>query len=149
MEVGCQYFWSKWSTSFQAMITSVQAMINRLKDEIGPHSHVTPDHSILVLLAWPLLSLRRPVMLLTLYVKVALDVARTWNNTQPYLLDKVKQLVGCWRFTSRQHLRSYQDGYWLVTVCTHSDFIVLPYWGCWHHDLIFLLVTLSWHWANQ
>ena len=27
-------------------------------------------------------------------------------------------------FTSFQHLRSYQGGYWLVTVSTHADFIV-------------------------
>ena len=48
-------------------------------------------------------------------------------------------------FTSQQRLRSYQDGHWLVTVCTHGDFIVLPHWhtSCHHHDLI------SWHWANQ
>ena len=26
-------------------------------------------------------------------------------------------------FTSWQHPRSYQDRYWLVTVCTHGDFI--------------------------
>ena len=31
-------------------------------------------------------------------------------------------------FTSLQHLRSYQDGYRLVTVSTHGDFIVLPHW---------------------
>ena len=38
-------------------------------------------------------------------------------------------LVGCWKFTSWQHLRSYQDGHWLVTVRTHGGFIVLPNWG--------------------
>ena len=27
-----------------------------------------------------------------------------------------------------QHLRLYQGGYRLVTVCTHGNFIVLPYW---------------------
>ena len=30
--------------------------------------------------------------------------------------------------TSLQHLRSYQDEYWLVTLRTHGDFIVLPHW---------------------
>ena len=30
-------------------------------------------------------------------------------------------------FTSWQHLKSYQDRYWLVTVQTHGDFIVLPH----------------------
>ena len=34
----------------------------------------------------------------------------------------------CWSFTFWHHLRSYQAGYWLVTVDTHGDFIVLPYW---------------------
>ena len=29
-------------------------------------------------------------------------------------------LVGCWSFTSLQHLRSYQDRYWLVTMHTHG-----------------------------
>ena len=36
------------------------------------------------------------------------------------------QFVCC--FTSKQHLGSYQDGYWFVTVCTHGNVIVLPYW---------------------
>ena len=30
--------------------------------------------------------------------------------------------------TSLQHLKSYQDRHWLVTVCTHDDLIVLPHW---------------------
>ena len=37
-------------------------------------------------------------------------------------------LVSCWGFTCWQHLRSHQDGYRLVIVCTHGDFIVLPHW---------------------
>ena len=37
-------------------------------------------------------------------------------------------LVGCWNFTSWQHLRSCQDMYRLMTAPTHSDFIVLPDW---------------------
>ena len=39
-----------------------------------------------------------------------------------------RPLVGCWSFASFQYLRSYQDGYWLVTVRTHGDFIVLAHW---------------------
>ena len=38
------------------------------------------------------------------------------------------KLVSCWNFTSLQHLRSHQDGHWLVTVRTHDNFIVLPHW---------------------
>ena len=57
----------------------------------------------------------------------------------------------CCSFTSYQHLRSYQDGYRLVTVHTHGDFMMLhsekP--GCQHHDLISHSVTLSWNWANH
>ena len=34
-------------------------------------------------------------------------------------------MVCCWSFTSRQHLKSYEDGYRLVTVCIHGDLIVL------------------------
>ena len=30
-------------------------------------------------------------------------------------------MVGCWSFTSLKHLRSYQDGYRLVTVRTHVE----------------------------
>ena len=37
--------------------------------------------------------------------------------------------------TSWQHLWSCQDGYWLVTVHTNGDFIVLPHWDTmtWYH----------------
>ena len=41
-----------------------------------------------------------------------------------------KELVGlliCY-FTSQQLLRSYQDGYLLVTMLTRGDFSVLPHW---------------------
>ena len=34
-------------------------------------------------------------------------------------------LVCYWSFMSWQHLRSFQDGYWLEAVCTHGDFIML------------------------
>ena len=61
----------------------------------------------------------------------------------------VKWFSAYWSFTSWQHLRSFNDGYRLVTVCTQCDFIVLPH--CeprppqpWSHS-----VTLCWHWANQ
>ena len=37
-------------------------------------------------------------------------------------------LVDCWSFMWLQHLRSYQDGYSLVTVHTRSGSIVLFYW---------------------
>ena len=36
-------------------------------------------------------------------------------------------LVGL-TFTFLEHLRSYQDGYRLVKLWAHDDFIVLPYW---------------------
>ena len=57
-----------------------------------------------------------------------------------------EQTVGCWGFTSWQHQRSHQDGYWLVTVRALGDFIVLPHW---ENRFDILPVTLSWHWANQ
>ena len=38
------------------------------------------------------------------------------------------ELIGCWRLKSWQHLRPFEEAYWLVTVCTHSDFIVLLHW---------------------
>ena len=38
------------------------------------------------------------------------------------------QMIGCWSFTSWQHLRSYKNRYRPVTVCTHGDFIVQSYW---------------------
>ena len=41
-------------------------------------------------------------------------------------------------FVSRQDVRSYQDWYRLVTVNTHSEFIVLYHWETW-----------SWHNANE
>ena len=37
-------------------------------------------------------------------------------------------LIGFWSIESLQHLTSYQDGYCLVTVHTHGDFIVPPHW---------------------
>ena len=36
-------------------------------------------------------------------------------------------LVSCWSFMSLQLIRSCQEGYQLVTVCTHDSFIVLPH----------------------
>ena len=54
-------------------------------------------------------------------------------------------LFVCCRFMSKQHLRSYQDGYWLVTVRTPGDFIVLPHWDTRppDHDLLSHSVILS------
>ena len=48
------------------------------------------------------------------------------------------KLVGCWGFISWQHLRSYQDGYWLVTVSTHGAPQCCPIGksGHQHHNLI-------------
>ena len=38
-------------------------------------------------------------------------------------------LLRCvWGIMSWQQLGSHQDGYRLMTVCTHGDFIVLPDW---------------------
>ena len=37
--------------------------------------------------------------------------------------------AGGWCFISSQYLRSHQDGYQVVTVRTHGDFIVLPHWA--------------------
>ena len=37
------------------------------------------------------------------------------------------KLVGCWRFTSLQHLKSYQYEYWLAIVHSLSEFIVLTH----------------------
>ena len=38
------------------------------------------------------------------------------------------RFVSCWSFTSWQHLGSYPDGYRVVTVHTHGNFIVLSHW---------------------
>ena len=64
-------------------------------------------------------------------------------------------LVCCWSFTSLQHLRSSQDRYWLVTVHTHCNVIVLPHWEIkpripWtiiplHH----IILTLIWSSSNN
>ena len=61
----------------------------------------------------------------------------------------INMFVCC--FTSKQHLRSYQNGYWLMTVCSHGDFIVLTYWDTSHQQALWpdIPVTLFWHWANQ
>ena len=37
-------------------------------------------------------------------------------------------LLVFWRFLSSQHLSSYQDGYWLVKICTHGDYRMKPNW---------------------
>ena len=49
-------------------------------------------------------------------------------------------------FTSYQDVRSYQDGYQLVIVHAHGNFIMLPHWdtGSLAHDLSHS-VTLFWH----
>ena len=54
-------------------------------------------------------------------------------------------------FTSWQHLRSYQYGYWLGTVHTYSSFIVLPTGrpDCQHYAPLSHSVTLFWIWTNQ
>ena len=49
--------------------------------------------------------------------------------------------VGCWQFLSWPYLRSYLDGYRLVTMRTHGDFIVLSQWQTrlpapWSHYMI-------------
>ena len=40
----------------------------------------------------------------------------------------IEGLLGCCCFKSWQHLRSDQDGNWLMTVHIHGNFIVQPYW---------------------
>ena len=60
-------------------------------------------------------------------------------------------------FTSWQHLRSYQDGYWVVTVHTHGNFILLPHWdsklpASWPDftvSHIILTLSLTSHWPFQ
>ena len=58
-------------------------------------------------------------------------------------------LICCWSFMSLQHLGSYKDGYWLVTVHTHDTFIMLPHWEIrpltpWHNmPLSHIIQTLS------
>ena len=54
-------------------------------------------------------------------------------------------LVGFWTLTSRQYLSSYQNGYQLVTMCTHGDFIVLPHWET--RPPAPTPTHSSWHWA--
>ena len=54
--------------------------------------------------------------------------------------DWLLQFIGCWCFTSWQHLWSHQGEYPLVTVCTHNAWKIKPRepWS-----------TLFWHWAKQ
>ena len=54
-------------------------------------------------------------------------------------------------FTCSDHLRSYQDGYWLMTVHTHGDCIFLPTRrpGGRYYDLIAHVVSLSWYRMSQ
>ena len=67
----------------------------------------------------------------------------------------MKGLLVVGSFASWQHLWAYQDGYWFMTMWTHSAFIVMvpaalsPRQGCWYHDNISHSVTVSWHWTNQ
>ena len=55
-----------------------------------------------------------------------------------------------WSRTVKKERRN-QDGYWLVTVRTRGDFIVVPQWehSRYHPDFISHSVTLFWHWAKQ
>ena len=62
-------------------------------------------------------------------------ISRNWNLgilvchtilLLPYMFYQIMLFLCC--FTSSQHLKSYGDGYRLVTVHTHGDFIVLPHW---------------------
>ena len=55
------------------------------------------------------------------------------------------RLVGCWRFTSCEHLRSYQDRYW---TCHSVHSCWFQKWGCQYYDLIYS-VPLSWKEANR
>ena len=48
-------------------------------------------------------------------------------NSIQVMNQTVLLLVSC-LFASWQHLGSYQSGYWLVTMCTHYDIIVLHRW---------------------
>ena len=50
-----------------------------------------------------------------------MDVVLQMGNIVPRSWCKLDWLVGCWRFSSWQHLRSYQDGYRLVTMCTYHQ----------------------------
>ena len=51
-------------------------------------------------------------------------VLNMWNVLWRYHnLRQVCFKVCCSSFTSPQHLRSYQDRYWLMTVWTHYDFV--------------------------
>ena len=73
-------------------------------------------------------------------------VALWWNtiregNANFLTRDAVASwLVGS--FISWQHLRSYQDGYRLMTMHMHGIFMVLPHWET------RLSAALCWHWAN-
>ena len=56
--------------------------------------------------------------------------------------------VAWWCLTSYQRLRSYQEGYQLVTLHTHGNFIVLPHWETrlavqWHY-----IHPSQWHYPD-
>ena len=54
------------------------------------------------------------------------------QHRQPNTLQEVSNhcaWIFCWFVTPWQHPWSYQCTYWLVSVHTHGDFIVLPHWA--------------------
>ena len=62
------------------------------------------------------------------------------------------KLVGCWSFTSLQHLRSCVDRCRFAIVYTLGEFIVLPQWKIRPTRSMILIshsVTLSWSYASQ
>ena len=84
---------------------------------------------------------------LVLFTHLLLVFLRPAFNAQLLLSFTDWLLFVCWSFTCRQHLRSYQDEYRLVTdrhtsQCCHWENRQLAPWP-------HISVTLSWHWANQ
>ena len=59
------------------------------------------------------------------------------------------KLVGCWRLTSWQQLRSYEDRYRLVTMHTYGVFYSVAALGNQITGTMIQYPTLPRHWANQ
>ena len=62
----------------------------------------------------------------------AIHIANLFLNPTNSTYSSYQQVLwldGYWSVMPQQHVRSYQCRYWLVTVDTHGDFIMLSHWG--------------------
>ena len=58
---------------------------------------------------------------MSLIAALSLESYTVWSRCTCSMMHLPQAKADCWSFASWQHLRSCQDGYPLVTVCTHGD----------------------------